>query len=135
MDWAAPRGRGDRLATKPDLVLNYLVLLWRRRESNAGPAMSQESAGASRRAVSVEKSVVCGAEGETASALESGGESCWCSNVASGPPPAELLELVDGAVTALDAIDSEIARTRLQALAEAVRSWLTRKSGEFIIVP
>ncbi len=72
--------------------------------------MSQESAGASRRAVSVEKSVICGAEGETASALESGGESRWCSNVASGPTPAELLALVDAVIVALDAGEADIAR-------------------------
>ena len=84
--------------------------------------MSQESAGARRRVVSGEKSVVCGAEGETASALESGGESRRCSNVASGPTPAELLELVDAAIVALDAGETEVARARLQALAEAVRA-------------
>ncbi len=95
--------------------------MWRRRESNTGPAMSQESAGASRRAVSGEKSWVCGTEGETASALESGGESRRCSNVASGPTPAELLELVDAARIALDAGEADIARARLQELAEAVR--------------
>ena len=83
--------------------------------------MSQESAGASRRAVSVEKSVVCVAKGETASALESGGESRWCSNVASGPTPAELLELVDAAIIALDAGEADIARARLQPLAEVIR--------------
>jgi hypothetical protein len=84
--------------------------------------MSQESAGASRRAVSGEKSGVCGAEGETASVLESGGESRWCSNVASGPTPAELLELVDAAIIALDAGEADIARAQLQALADAVRA-------------
>ena len=83
--------------------------------------MSQESAGARRRAVSVEKSAVCGAERETASALESGGESRRCSNVASGPTPAELLALVDAALIALDAGEADIARARLQELAEAVR--------------
>ena len=95
--------------------------MWRRRESNTGEATSQESVGASRRAVSDEKSVVCGADGETATSQESGGESCWCSNVASGPTPAELLELVDAAIIALDAGEAEVARARLQALAEAVR--------------
>ena len=94
---------------------------WRRRESNSGPAMSQESAGASRRAVSDEKAATCGAEGETASAQESGGESCRCSKVASGSTVAELLELVDAAINALDADEGEVARAQLQALAEAVR--------------
>jgi hypothetical protein len=99
-------------------------VLWRRRESNTGPAMSQESAGARRRVVSGEESGTCGAEGETASALESGGESRRCSDVASGPTPAELLELVDAAIIALDAGESDIARARLQ------NSW--RRSGSYV---
>jgi hypothetical protein len=86
-----------------------------------GPARSQESAGASRRAVSGEESATCGHSRETASALESGGESCWCSNVASGPTPAQLLELVDAAIMALDAGETEVTRVQLHALAEAVR--------------
>ena len=49
-----------------------------------GPAMSQESAGASRRAVSGEESGDCARSCETSSALENGGESRSCSNVASG---------------------------------------------------
>ena len=53
---------------------------------------------------------------------ESGGESCWCSNVASGPTSAELLALVDAATIALDAGETEIVKARLQALAEALRS-------------
>lgn len=64
-----------------------------------------------------------------ASALESGGESRWCSNVARGPTPAELLELVDAAIVALDAGEAGIVRARLQALAEAVRI-LRHGSGE-----
>ena len=91
--------------------------------------MSQESAGASRRAVSVEKSVACGAEGETASALESGGESRWCSNVASGPTPAELIELLDAAIVALDAGETEVARVQLQALAGAIQTWSRLAGG------
>ena len=67
----------------------------RRWESNTGPAMSQESAGASRRAVSAEKSGICGESEESASAWESAGESRACSNVANGPTAAELIDLVD----------------------------------------
>jgi hypothetical protein len=91
------------------------------KESNPGESTSQESAGASRRVVSAEESGVCGESGDTASALESGGESRWCSKVASGPKPAELLDLVHAAIVALDAGEADIARARLQALAEAVR--------------
>jgi Putative addiction module component len=56
-----------------------------------GPAMSQESAGASRRAVSGEESGVWGSSCETSSTLENGGESRSCSNVASGPTRARLV--------------------------------------------
>ncbi len=95
---------------------------WRRWESNTGPAMSQESAGASRRAVSGEESAGCGASGERASAWENAGESRACSNVANGPMAAELLELVDAAIIALDTGETEVARAQLQALAKAVRA-------------
>jgi len=100
---------------------------WRRRESNGGPAMSQESAGARWRVVLGEESAACGDSRGTASALENGGESGGCSNVASGPTRAELLALVDAAIIALDAGEIEVAKGRLQALAEAVRS---RAAGE-----
>jgi hypothetical protein len=90
-----------------------------------GPAMSQESAGASRRVVSGEKSAACGDSRGTASALENGGESGGCSNVASGPTRAELLALVDAAIIALDAGEIEVAKARLQALAEPVRLQIT----------
>jgi len=72
--------------------------------------------------VSVEESGICGHSHETASALESGGESCWCSNVASRPTAAELIELVDAAIVALDAGETEVARVQLRALAQAVRA-------------
>jgi hypothetical protein len=84
--------------------------------------MSQESAGASRRVVSGEESGVGGDFGDAPSALESGGESCWCSNVASGPTPAQLLGFVDAAIIALYTGETEVARLQLQALAEAVRT-------------
>jgi hypothetical protein len=67
------------------------------------------------------ESGVCGDSGQSGSALENGGESRSCSNVASGPIRARLLALVDAAIIALDAGDSEIARAQMQALAEAVR--------------
>ena len=90
-----------------------------------GPAMSQESAGARRRAVSGENSGVCGDSGGAASAVENGGESRSCSNVASGPARAELLALVDAAIIALDAGETEVAKARLHVLAEAIRSQVT----------
>ena len=65
--------------------------------------------------------MICGVEGEVATAQEDVETSRGCSNVASGPTPAELLELVDAAIIALDAGEAGIARARLQALAEAVR--------------
>jgi hypothetical protein len=84
--------------------------------------MSQESAGARRRAVSSEESGIRGDSGKSGSALENAAESCACSKVASGRTPAELLALVDAAFIALDAGDSGIARAQLQALAKAVRA-------------
>jgi len=39
---------------------------------------------------------------------------------------AELLALVDAAIVALDAGETEVARARMQTLAEAVRSQVTR---------
>jgi hypothetical protein len=74
--------------------------------------MSQESAGASRRAVPGEESGVCGDSGESASAQENAGESRACSNVANGPTAAELLELVDAAIIALDAGETESHQPR-----------------------
>ena len=98
---------------------------WRRRASNGGPAMSQESAGERRRVVSGAESGVCGARSDLAAALESGGESCWCSNVASGAILAELLEAVDDALGALNAGEIDTTRARLLALAETVRPLVT----------
>jgi hypothetical protein len=49
------------------------------------------------------------------------GESAACSNVASGPTAAELLELVDAAIIAIDAGKSDVARAQLLALAKAIR--------------
>ena len=95
---------------------------WRRRESNTGPAMSQESAGASRRAGSGEESGGCGDSGETATAQQDAATSRTCSNVASGPMLRDLIELVDGAIVALDAGEIEVTRERLQALAQVVRA-------------
>jgi len=108
--------RGD-----PRNLSNFETEKWRRRESNVGPATSQESAGASRSTVSGEESVVCGDEGRAASAVENGGECRSCSNVANPPTPAELLALVDAAIVALDAGEIEGARARLHALARAFR--------------
>jgi hypothetical protein len=90
-----------------------------------GPARSQESAGASRRAVSGEESGARGHPRGTVSALENGGESCGCSNVASGRTRARLLALIDVAIIALDAGETEVAKARLHVLAEAVRSQVT----------
>jgi hypothetical protein len=103
--------------------------LWRRRESNAGPATSQESAGASRRVVSAEESEICGDSGEGGSAPENAAESRACSKVANGPTAAELLEIVDAAITALDAGEIDIARAQLLAFAETVRPHVTPRSN------
>jgi hypothetical protein len=78
-----------------------------------------------------EKSATWGHSGETASALENGGESRSCSNVASGPTRTELLAFVDAAIIALDAGKTEVAKARLQVLADAIRSQSqSRPAGE-----
>lgn len=69
--------------------------------------------------VSGEESGGCAENGDAATSPENGGVAAGCSNVASGPTAAELLELVGAAIIALDAGQSEVARARLQALAEA----------------
>jgi hypothetical protein len=69
--------------------------------------------------------VLCGDACETASAVENRGESRSCSNVASEPTRAELLALVDAAIIALDAGETEVAKARWRVLAEAVRSQVT----------
>ena len=94
-----------------------------------GRAKSQESAGAIRRAVSGEESGVCGENGGAATSQENRGAAGACSNVANGPTPAELLVLVDATIMALDAGETEVAKARLQTLAEAVRSQV-RGGGE-----
>jgi hypothetical protein len=53
--------------------------------------------------------------------VEAPGVEHGSGDVASGPTPAQLLELVDAAIVALDAGEADIARARLQELAEAVR--------------
>ena len=68
-----------------------------------------------------EESPVCGDEGGGATAQDDGREARGCSNVASGAMLTEVLEVVDGALRALDAGEIDIARARLLALAETVR--------------
>ena len=69
-----------------------------------------------------EESGGCAENGDAATSQESGGAGAGCSNVASGPTAAELIELVDAAIIALDAGETEITREQLHALAEAVRA-------------
>ena len=69
-----------------------------------------------------EESGGCAENGDAATSQENDGGAAGCSNVASGPTAAELLALVEAAIIALDAGESEVARAQLQALAEAVRA-------------
>jgi hypothetical protein len=87
-----------------------------------GPVIVAENVGAIRSVDSGEESGACGDVGGVASAPENAGESDACSSVASGTTPAALMEAIDAAITALDAGEIDIARTRLKALAEAVRA-------------
>ena len=79
--------------------------------------------------VSGEESGVCGENGDAATSQENGGAAAGCSNVASGPTAAELLERVDAAIIALDAGECAVARVRLQVLAEAIRTWYRLAGG------
>ena len=84
-----------------------------------GPVSFAEHAGTIRSADSGEESGLFRDSGESASARENAGQSDACSNVANGPTAAELVGLINAAIIALDACDSEIARAHLQVLAEA----------------
>ena len=90
-------------------------------ESNTGPAMSQESAGASRRAVSGEESARCAENGAVATALENHGAAPGCSKVASGAALTEILEAAEDAIAAMEEGDIEIAKARLRAILAVVR--------------
>jgi hypothetical protein len=87
-----------------------------------GPASAAENVGAIGSVVSGQKSGVCGNWRESGRAGENAAASRACSNVASGPTAAELIELVAAAIIVLDAGETQVARTQLQALAEAVRA-------------
>jgi len=84
--------------------------------------MSQEIAGAIRSAVPGKESGSCGDAGGAANARDDVGTSRACGNVASGTTPAALLEVIAGTISALDAGETDVARARLHALADAVRA-------------
>ena len=85
-----------------------------------GPVIIAENVGAIRSVDSGEESGACGDPGGMASAPDDVGTSLACSNVASGTTPAALLAAIDAAIAALDAGETDVARARLHALAEAV---------------
>jgi hypothetical protein len=87
-----------------------------------GPASAAENVGAIRSADAVEKSGDCGDASGVQSAPENGGECRACSNVASRPTLAAVLEVVDSVVAALDAGETDVARARLWTLRAAVRA-------------
>jgi hypothetical protein len=81
-----------------------------------------EDAGAIGSVVSAEESGACGDAGGSENAPENAARSDACSSVASGTTPAALLKVIAAAITALDAGQTDVARARLYALAEAVRA-------------
>jgi hypothetical protein len=87
-----------------------------------GPVIIAENVGAIRSVDSGEESGPCGDAGRVASAPDDAGTSRACSSVASATTPAALLEAIDAAIAALDAGETDDARARLYALAEAVRA-------------
>ena len=113
MDWAALWSRGDRLATTPELVLNYLELLWRRRESNPAHGSTIDVDRALLRGGSGKESGDCAVKGEDSTSIENGRTTLSRSNVAKGLRDA-LLALAEGRL--------DIARTRLAELLEEVET-------------
>ena len=87
-----------------------------------GPVSFAENAGAIRSADSGEEPGGCGDAGGSENASENAARSDACSSVASGTTPAALLKDIDAAIAALDAGETDVARARLRALAEAVRA-------------
>jgi hypothetical protein len=96
--------------------------VWRRRESNGGPVSIAENVGAIGSAVSGEESGPCGDAGGVVNASDDAGTPRACSNVASRPTLAALLEAIDDTIAALDADEIDAARARLRALAEVIRA-------------
>jgi len=84
--------------------------LWRRRESNGGPVSFAENAGAIRSVDSGEESGAFEDGSGSENAPENAATSDGCSRVASGTTPTALLELVDAAITALDAGETDVVR-------------------------
>ena len=87
-----------------------------------GPVSVAEHAGTIRSVDSGEESGACGDGGGSENTPENAAGSDACSNVASGATPAALLEAIDAAIAALDTGETDVARARLHALAEAVRA-------------
>jgi hypothetical protein len=90
-----------------------------------GPVSFAENAGAIRSVDSDEEPGGCGEAGGSENAPENATRSDACSSVASGTTPTALLELIDAAITALDAGETHVARARLHALADAVAPRVT----------
>lgn len=97
----------------------------RGRARPGGPAKALESVGASWSAVSGEESLTCVEKIGTASVAEDGGESSACRNVASGPSSTSTLEVLDAAIGALDAGETNVARAQLLGLAAVFRAGAT----------
>ena len=87
-----------------------------------GPVIIAESVGAIRSVDSADESGACGDAAGVANTPDDAGTSRACSSVASGTTPAGLLEAIDAAIAALDAGETDVARARLHALAEAVQA-------------
>ena len=81
-----------------------------------------EDVGAIRSGDSGEKSGDCGDAAGAASAPENGGGRGTCSNVASPPTLAAVLDVIDAVVASLDARKIDVARARLRTLRAAVRA-------------
>jgi hypothetical protein len=87
-----------------------------------GPVTIAENVGAIRSVDSGEESGSCGDAGGVANAPDDARTSRACSNVASRPTLAALVEAIDATIAALNADEIDAARARLRALAEVIRA-------------
>jgi hypothetical protein len=90
-----------------------------------GSVSFAENAGAIGSVDSGEESRGCGDGGRSENAPENAAESDASRSVASGTTSTALLELIDAAITAFDAGETDVTRARLRALLDAVAPRVT----------
>jgi len=104
-------------AERPRPILVNPAQLWRRRESNGGPAIMPEDVGAIRSAHSGEESGTSAEARESGSAPGDTAGSGACSSVARGPALAGLRVAIQTALVPLEAGESAAAAAQMRELA------------------